>query len=164
VLGKKYVFDPKDKQALGIWDTSEQDKFFNNFSLGLNIFLLLIGALTLTVGGIGLANIMYVVVQERTREIGVRRSVGAKRFHIMVQFLVEAFIIIGIGALIGFFIALVLIKLIGLLPIEEYVGHPILSLPVAFISMAILSIVGFLAGFFPARRAARLNVADCLRA
>lgn len=164
VLGKKYIFDPKDKQALGIWDTSEQDKFIYYFSLGLNIFLLLIGALTLTVGGIGLANIMYVVVQERTREIGVRRSVGAKRIHIMTQFIAEAFIIIGIGAVIGFVIAFILIKLISLLPIEDYVGHPILSLSVAFISMAILSVVGFLAGYFPARRASRLIVVDCLRA
>lgn len=164
VLGKKYIFDPKDKQALGIWDTSEQDKFVYYFSLGLNIFLFVIGALTLTVGGIGLANILYVVVQERTREIGVRRSVGAKRKHIMGQFITEAFIIVGIGAVIGFFIAFILIKLISLLPIEEYVGHPILSLPVAFLTMAVLSVVGFLAGYFPARRASRLIVADCLRA
>ncbi len=163
VLGKKYRFDPKDKQALGIWDTSEMDKFVFYFSLGINIFLALIGALTLTVGGIGLANIMYVVVQERTKEVGIRRSVGAKRRHITGQFLFEAFIIIGIGAAIGFTFSLVLIKLLSLLPIEEYVGHPVLSLPVAIVSISILSLIGFLAGYFPSRKAARLNVVDCLR-
>lgn len=163
VLGKKYHFDQNDKQALGIWDTSEMDKFIFYFSLGINLFLVLIGALTLTVGGIGLANIMYVVVRERTREIGIRRSVGAKRRHIMGQFIFEAFIIIGIGAAIGFIISLVLIKLLSLLPIEDYVGHPVLSLPVALTSISILSVIGFLAGYFPSRKAAKLDVVDCLR-
>ena len=164
VFGKKYKFDSKDKHALGIWDTSEMDKFIFYFSLGINVFLILIGALTLTVGGIGLANIMYVVVQERTREIGIRRSVGAKRKNIMGQFILEAFIIIGFSAAIGFLLSIILIKLVSLLPIEEYVGHPVLSLPVAIISISILSVIGFLAGYFPSRRAARLNPADCLRA
>jgi putative ABC transport system permease protein len=163
VLGKKYKFDPKDKQALSIWDTSEMDKFIFYFSLGINIFLALIGALTLTVGGIGLANIMYVVVQERTREIGIRRSVGAKRRQVMGQFILEAFIIIGIGAVIGFVLSVIIIKLLSLLPIEEYVGRPTLSLPVAIVSIGILSIIGFLAGYFPSRKAARLNVVECLR-
>ncbi len=163
VLGKKYKFDPKDKQALSIWDTSEMDKFIFYFSLGINIFLALIGALTLTVGGIGLANIMYVVVQERTREIGIRRSVGAKRRQVMGQFILEAFIIIGIGAVIGFVLSVVIIKFLSVLPIEEYVGRPTLSLPVAIVSIGILSIIGFLAGYFPSRKAARLNVVECIR-
>ncbi|MDZ7371655.1 MAG: ABC transporter permease, partial [candidate division KSB1 bacterium] len=83
VLGRRYIFDPTDKNALGIWDTTEMDKFIYYFSLGFQIFLGFIGAVTLVVGGIGLANIMYVVVQERTREIGIKRSVGAKRRLIM---------------------------------------------------------------------------------
>jgi len=107
---------------------------------------------------------MYVVVQERTREIGIRRSVGAKRKNIMGQFILEAFIIIGFSAAIGFLLSIILIKLVSLLPIEEYVGHPVLSLPVAIISISILSVIGFLAGYFPSRRAARLNPVDCLRA
>ena len=163
VMGKKYKFDPKDEQALGIWDTSEMDKFIFYFSLGFNIFMGLIGVITLIVGGIGLANIMYVVVQERTNEIGIRRSVGAKSKHIMGQFIFEAFIIIGLAAAMGFGLALILIKLISMLPIEDYVGHPVLSLPVAFTAIFVLSIIGFLAGFFPARKAARLEVFDCLR-
>jgi len=163
VLGKRYHFDPNDKQALGIWDTSEMDKFIFYFTLGFNVFMGIIGVFTLTVGGIGLANIMYVVVQERTKEIGIRRSVGAKRHHIMGQFILETFIIIGMSGLLGFVISTGLIKVISMMPIEDYVGHPVLSLPVAFISFVILGLIGFFAGFFPARRAAKIEVADALR-
>lgn len=163
ILGKKYQFDPNDKQALGIWDTTEMDKFIFYFSLGFNIFMGIIGVFTLTVGGIGLANIMYVVVQERTKEIGIRRSIGAKRSHIMGQFILETFIIISMSGLLGFLISVGLIKIISLMPIEDYVGHPVLSLPVAFISIVVLGLIGFFAGYFPARRAAKIEVADALR-
>jgi len=163
VLGKKYKFDPNDKQALSIWDTSYNDEFIADFSFGFNLFMGMIGVITLIVGGIGLANIMYVVVQERTREIGIRRSCGAKKKHIMGQFILEAFIIIGIGSVIGFIQAVILIKIISLFPIEEYVGHPVLSLPVAIISIAVLGSIGFLAGYFPARRASKLDPVECIR-
>ncbi|HNW58339.1 MAG TPA: ABC transporter permease [bacterium] len=163
VLGKKKGFDPKDKEALGIWDTTEMDKFTYYFSLGFNIFMGVIGVMTLTVGGIGLANIMYVVVQERTAEIGVRRSIGARRSHIMAQFLLESFIIVVSGALIGFLLAALIIKGIAAMPYEEYVGDPALNLRVALITMVILGLVGMVAGWFPARKASRLNVIDCLR-
>lgn len=165
-LGKKFKFDPTDKETLGIWDTTEMDKFIFYFSLGFNIFMGIIGVITLIVGGIGLANIMYVIVQERTPEIGIRRSVGAKRRHIMNQFLFEAFIVIGISALFGFLLALGLIQFIAALPIQgfkEAVGTPELNLRVAFSTILILGTIGFLAGYFPARRASRLAVVDCLR-
>jgi putative ABC transport system permease protein len=163
VLAKKFKFDPKDQETLGIWDTTEFDKFIFYFSLGFNVFMGIIGLITLVVGGIGLANIMYVVVQERTKEIGIRRSIGAKRRHIMLQFLIEAFIIIGISALLGFTLAIIIIKLSVFLPGKDVVGRPDLNMMVAFITVIILSTIGFLAGFFPARKAAGLNVVDCLR-
>jgi len=164
ILGKKYQFDPDDKQALGIWDTTEMDKFVFYFSLGFNVFMGIIGVFTLTVGGIGLANIMYVVVQERTHEIGIRRSVGAKRSHIMGQFILETFIIIGLSGILGFTISVGLVKLISLMPIEDYVGHPVMSPLVAAVSIVVLGLIGFFAGYFPARRAARIEVADAMRA
>ena len=163
VLGKKYVFDPKDKEALSIWDTTEMDKFIFYFSMGMKIFLGFIGIVTLTVGGIGLANIMYVVVQERVREIGIRRAVGAKKRHIMGQFILEAFIIIGLSAVIGFTLAVLIIKFVAMLPIEDYVGTPVLSFTVAMVSIFVLGIIGFVAGFFPSRKASRFKVVDCLR-
>ncbi len=166
VLGKKYVFDPKDSETLGIWDTNEFDKFIFYFTLGFNIFMGLIGVITLVVGGIGLANIMYVVVQERTREIGIRRAAGARRRTILGQFILEAFIVIGLGAFIGFALAIATISGFNALPLEgfkEAVGTPEFNLIVALVTVIILGSIGFLAGYFPARRASRLNVVDCLR-
>ncbi len=165
-LGKKFKFDPTDTETLGIWDTNEFEEFIFYFSLGFNIFMGLIGVITLIVGGIGLANIMYVVVQERTKEIGVRRATGARRKTILGQFIFEAFVVIGIGAIIGFTMAAGIIGLFNALPIEDFkeaVGTPELNILVAFITIVILSTIGFLAGYFPARRASRLNVVDCLR-
>jgi putative ABC transport system permease protein len=164
VLSSRYRFNAKDKQALGIWDTTEMDKFTYYFSLGLKLFLGLIGIMTLTVGGIGLANIMYVVVQERTFEIGIRRSIGAKRHHIMGQFILETFIIMGLGSLIGLVLSLLMISGLASIPgLDEYVGKPEVDAVVAVATIVILTAIGFIAGFFPARKAARLNVIDCLR-
>ncbi len=123
----------------------------------------IIGAFTLTVGGIGVANIMYVVVQERTREIGIKRSVGAKRSNIMCQFFLETFFIIGIGAFIGLVISLLILMFISILPIDEFVGTPQISLWVVGAAVSVLAAIGFIAGYFPARRAANLHVIDCLR-
>jgi putative ABC transport system permease protein len=165
-MGKKFKFDPNDKETLGIWDTTEFDEFIFYFALGFNIFMGMIGAVTLVVGGIGLANIMYVVVRERTKEIGIRRSVGARRGHIFGQFIFESFVIIGIGAFIGFLLALGLINLLTALPMgdfKEAVGIPIFNPMVAVVTILILAMIGFLAGFFPARRAAYLNVVECIR-
>jgi putative ABC transport system permease protein len=165
-LGKKFKFDPKDKETLGIWDTTTFDEFIFYFTLGFNIFMGMIGIITLIVGGIGLANIMYVVVQERTPEIGIRRSAGAKARNIFGQFMLESFVIIGLGAFIGFVLAVTLIQLIAALPMEDFkdaVGTPVFSPMVAMVTVLILAIIGFVSGYFPARRAAKLNVVDCLR-
>ena len=77
-LGRRYRFDPSDDDALGVWDTTEFEKMFEYLFTGFNLFFAIVGSFTLTVGGIGVANIMYVVVRERTREIGIQRSVGAR--------------------------------------------------------------------------------------
>jgi len=164
VLAKRYKFDPTDKDAVWIWDTSMFDKFIFYFFLGFNIFMGLIGSFTLGVAAIGVANIMFIVVQERTREIGVKRAVGAKRSNILVQFFLETCFLVGIASAIGFLIAWGIITLLQHLPIQEFVGSPVLSVEVAVTTIIILGFIGLSAGLMPARRAANLNVVDCLRA
>jgi len=162
-LGRRDSFDPEDTDALEIWDTHEADKFVRYFFMGLNIFLGIVGSFTLTVGGIGVANIMYVVVRERTREIGIRRSIGARRADIMREFIAETFLIVSAGALLGFLISFGIVQLLGLLPIVEYVGRATISPVVAIATITLLSAIAFLAGLFPARKAANLDPVECLR-
>ena len=90
MLARKYRFDPDDTRALGIWDTRENQRITGNIALGIQMFLGIIGALTLFVGGMGVANIMYAVVKERTREIGVKMALGAKVRQVMAPFVLEA--------------------------------------------------------------------------
>ena len=163
LLGRKYRFDPTDEDALGVWDTAEFEKLFGYLFLGFKIFFAIVGSFTLSVGGIGVANIMYIVVRERTTEIGIKRSVGAKKSHILWQFLAEAILLVAVGALLGVAVSLGLVKLLGLLPMSEFVGSPTISLQVAFVTVALLAFVAMLAGLFPARRAASLDPIECLR-
>ena len=161
--GKRFKFDPHDEETLHIWDTNEFDKFIFLFMIGFNGFLGVIGVITLIVGGIGLANIMYVVVQERTREIGIRRAAGATQTRIMRNFIYESLIIISVSAMIGFVLAIIVIAIVRTFPVQEYIGQPELNLSVAVIASLVIGVIGFVAGYFPARRASRLNVVDCLR-
>jgi putative ABC transport system permease protein len=164
ILGKRYRFDPADKNAVWIWDTAGMEKFIFYFFLAFNLFMGLIGSFTLGVGGIGVANIMYIVVQERVREIGVRRAVGARRRTIMAQFFTETFFIIAIGSSIGFLIAWGLTAVMKYIPIKDFVGTPEISAEVTLATVFVLAAIGLAAGLFPARRAANLNVVECLRA
>lgn len=163
VMGRKHRFDPADRDAIGLWDTNEFWSFIDVMFLGINGFLGLIGFFTLAVGGIGVANIMFVVVQERMKEIGIRRSVGARRHHIMGQFFVETFMIIGIGAAAGYATGWLLVLATQNIPIKEFVGAPYFAPEVGLLAFVVLGFVGLAAGFMPAWRASRLDIVECLR-
>ncbi len=163
VLGAKYRFNPGDDDALGVWDTAEWERMFGFLFLGFKIFFAIVGSFTLSVGGIGVANIMYIVVRERTNEIGIKRSLGATRRSIMWQFLTESMLIVVAGAALGVVVSLGIVKLMSLVPMQEFVGTPTISLQVAAVTMALLASIAMLAGFFPARRAAALDPVECLR-
>ncbi len=163
-IAKKYTYHPDDTETLGIWDTCESEQFMRDFGTSFNLFMTVIGAISLLIGGIGLANIMYIIVQERTREIGIRRSVGAKKHHIMTTFFLETFIIIGFSGGLGFLLATGIISLMNKFPIQDFVGTPVMSMAVVLITVSVIGTIGVLAGYFPARKAANLDPVECLRA
>lgn len=167
VLGRRYRFDPSDERALTIWDMVEEERVTRNMGLGIQIFLGVVGGLTLLVAGVGVANIMYVVVRERTREIGTRIAVGARRWHVMAQFVFEALCICMAGGAVGMTLSIAIVLGVRALPIEEqaaaFIGNPQLSAPIAFGTVAVLSLIGLTAGVFPARKAAAVDPVEALR-
>lgn len=163
VWGRKFGFDPKDDQALSVWDTMESLGEWKPFFEGFKIFLGIIGIFTLMVGGIGTANIMYVVVKERSREIGVKMALGATRANIMIQIIVESLLITVIGGSLGFMLAKLFEAGFPLLKLTEYVGDPVITGNAVFMAIAVIGSIGLIAGFFPARRAANLNPVEALR-
>ncbi|MCX5752335.1 MAG: ABC transporter permease [Candidatus Krumholzibacteria bacterium] len=167
ILGRKYRFDPTDEYAIRISDNIENENIGRKIMLGLNIFFGVIGSLTLIVAGVGVANIMYVVIKERTREIGIKRAVGARRHHIIAQYVAEAFILTGSGGLIGVLLSAIIVGLASLIPDTsgpmQFMGHPIFSKTVAFVTVAILVVIALLAGIFPARKAAEVEPMEALR-
>lgn len=162
VLARRLKFDPQDKEAVGTWDTTEADKFFAVFFGVFRAFLAIIGAFTLLVGGIGVSNIMYVVVEERTREIGVKLAVGAKPRFILGQFLAETLTLTAVGGLLGLVITL---GVIAVFPaaLDEYVGVPEASPVVILTTTLLLGLIGLAAGYFPARRASLLDPVVALK-
>lgn len=167
-LGAKYGFDPEDGRVFGIWDTVETFQTTQKILIGIQIFLGIIGALTLIVGGVGVANIMYAVVKERTKEIGVKMALGARRYWITGPIVMESLLYALLGGAAGLIMAVAVILLLEQLPTEgndalTMIGTPKLSLSIGLVSAAILGLIGLMAGYFPARRAASINPAETLR-
>ncbi len=163
-LGARLHFDPTDQQALSTWDTTEIFTFLDTFMFAFNAFLGLMGMLTLIVGGIGVTNIMSVVVDERTREIGIKMALGAKRRLILVQFLLETMTLTVIGGAIGLGVAESICSIVAHLGLQEYIGRPAVSPPIAIITSALLGFIGLVAGYFPARDAANLDPVTAMKA
>jgi putative ABC transport system permease protein len=157
VIAQRQRFDPEDKEAFSVWDTTENLKFFAIFFLSFRLFLGIIGSFTLIVGGIGVSNIMNVVVEERTKEIGIKMALGARDRWLLRQLLLETLLITGMGGAIGFVISFAVCAVFPKFGVGEYVGNPDLSLSVAALTAAILGITGLVAGYFPARDASRLD-------
>jgi len=167
VLAQKYKFDPEDKQAVDFWDTIEQEKTTNKIFLGIKIFMGIIGGLTLIVAGVGVANIMYVSARKRTKEIGIKMALGAKKRYILAQFISEALMIAFAGGAAGILLSVAAVEGVNAMALKgdvaDILAHPAISLDIMIATALILSLIGFLAGFFPARRAASLSPVEALR-
>lgn len=168
VLGRKYRFDAADERALGMWDFIEDAKETTAVGLGIQIFMGLVGLFTLLVAGVGVANIMYVVVKERTQEIGIKLALGARRIHIVGQFLFEAMAIAVSGGLAGLAVATLIVTGVRQVPTEGnqamvYLLRPVVSWPIVSLCVGTLLLVGLLAGILPARRAAGVDPVESLR-
>jgi putative ABC transport system permease protein len=163
VLGRVHHFDPTDKDALFIWDTMEAAEMVKKIFDVITIFFGCVAIMTLCLGGIGVMNIMLVSVTERTREIGVRKAIGATRTDILRQFFAESAILTVVSGALGLSFGVGLCFLMSLLPLPDFVPHPIVSTVSLVASVLTLSLITFTAGMYPARRAAEMTPVDSLR-
>jgi putative ABC transport system permease protein len=165
-------FNGKDKKAIQMFGREEFRPVIDAITIGLQVLLIFIGALTLGIGGVGVMNIMLVSVDERIREIGLRRALGAKKWHIRMQFLAEALMIMLLGGVIGILLSYGISAVTGELPLlgplfEDESGKGDIRLTINFMTISIatgvLLLVGVISGMVPALRAAKLDPVEALR-
>ena len=162
-LGRIHNFDPRDKEAAPLWDTVEEAKGFQKIMDSMKLFLGAVGIVTLLLGGIGVMNVMLVAVRERTREIGVRKAVGASARSILTQFFIEAVMIVLLSGGLGMGIAYGFCALVDLLPMPAFFAGLLPTWKSAVLSFALLGTIAIFSALYPARRAAMVDPIEALR-
>ncbi len=164
ILARRKSFDPDDRDAINVWDTSMQTMFFDRMIGGMASFFRFVGLVTLALGGIGVMNIMLIAVKDRTREIGVRKALGATTAAIQRQFFLEGFFLTlisgGLGMLLGVGLCTA-VNTFATLPIRF--SGMIITWPNALLALGSLVLIGLVSSTLPARRAAQLPPTEALR-
>jgi len=162
-LGQMHNFDPRDKEACPIWDTVQEAKAFEAMTNGMKYFLGAVGIVTLLLGGLGVMNVMLVAVRERTREIGVRKALGAPARTILQQFFLEALFIAFVSGVIGLGIAFGLCGLVNLLPMPPFFAGLLATWSSGMLAFGLLGTIAVISALYPARQAASIDPIDALR-
>jgi len=163
VLGRQHGFDPHDKEACPIWDTVQEAKAFETMTNGMKYFLGAVGMVTLVLGGLGVMNVMLVAVRERTREIGVRKALGARGGEILRQFFFEALLIAFLSGGIGLGIAYGICATVNLLPMPDFFAGLLPTWKTGVLACFLLGMIAVFSALYPARRAASIDPIEALR-
>jgi putative ABC transport system permease protein len=162
-LARMHRYDPADKEACPIWDTVQEAQAFKTMTDGMKYFLGAVGIVTLLLGGIGVMNVMLVAVRERTREIGVRKALGAPAGTILRQFFVEALMIASLSGVIGLGVAFGFCALVNLLPMPDFFAGLVPDWTSALVATTLLGTVAIAAALYPASKAASIDPIEALR-
>jgi putative ABC transport system permease protein len=162
-LAHLHGFDPLDKEAISNWDTLEQAAAFATMTDGMKYFLGAVGVVTLFLGGIGVMNVMLVAVRERTREIGIRKALGAPARSILRQFFLETMIVVFLSGGVGLGIAYGFCAFVDSFPMPDFFAGLIPIWQSGALAVVLLGTVAFCAALYPARQAARIDPIEALR-
>jgi putative ABC transport system permease protein len=163
VLARRHGFDPDDRDAIAMWDTSMETLMFDRMIGHMRVFFTVVGVVTLVLGGIGVMNIMLVAVKERTREIGVRKALGATTANIQRQFFLEGFFLTMLSGGAGFLLAVGLCRLVNLARMPPRFSGMLVSWESGALALFMLVAIGVVTSTYPARRAAELPPVEALR-
>jgi putative ABC transport system permease protein len=163
IIAARHHFNPKDREALSMWNTALETVFFNKMISSMQEFFIIVSIITLALGGIGVMNIMLISVRERTREIGIRKALGATSSNVLRQFFSEGLLLTLLSGTIGLGIGIGLCRIINLLPLPARFAGMIITWQTAAFSIGVLLLIGIAAATYPARRAADMPPIEALR-
>lgn len=163
IIGARKNFDPSDREALSMWNTALETVFFNKMISSMREFFIAVSIITLALGGIGVMNIMLISVKERTKEIGIRKALGATSGNVLRQFFSEGLLLTLLSGTIGLGIGIGLCKLVNMLPLPMRFSGMIITWQTAAFSVGVLALIGIVAAMYPARRAAEMVPIEALR-
>lgn len=162
-LKERHIVAPEDTSAINVWNSLEEAKRFYDLMAMIKLFFWIVGICTIIAGVVGVSNIMLIIVKERTKEIGVRKAIGAQPWSIIGMILHESIFITAIAGFLGLIVSMGLLEIIGPNVQIDYIVNPSVNFNVAITTVFVLIIAGALAGFFPAWRAARIKPIEALR-